>query len=289
MWTMVPREGTLVLALAWLAVAAAPAAGQGFDHAAVDTVLERFVQDGRVDYAALKVGREVLDGYLSQVAAVTAQEFESWPAKERLAYLINAYNAYVLHTIVDHYPITGSGFFKKLTSPKRFTLPGNSIRHIDGVFDGIYHEVAGREMTLDDIVHGALRADYAEPRIHFALVYGAVSCPPLREEAFRGDRLDEQLDDQARLFLNDPRLNRFEVERGQVHLSQIFEWFGDDFRGFASESGYRSNEKSNGVLAFASRYVRERVASYLETGEYRVHFLSYDWTLNDQAVAAATQ
>jgi hypothetical protein len=286
---MVPRQGTLVLALVWLAAAAAPASGQGFDHAAFDTVLARFVQDGRVDYAALKVGRETLDGYLSQVAAVTAQEFESWPAKERVAYLINAYNAYVLQTIVDHYPITGSGFFKKLTSPKRFSLPANSVRHIDGVFDGIVHRVAGRELTLDDIAHGTLRAEYAEPRIHFALVSSAVSCPPLREEAFRADRLDEQLDDQAGLFLNDPRQNRFEVERGQVHLSQIFEWFGDDFRGFASESGYRGDEKINGVLAFASRYLRERVANFLETGEYRVHFLSYDWTLNDQAVAAATQ
>jgi hypothetical protein len=288
---MIAREGTLVVALAWLAVAAAPepASGQGIDHAAFDSVLQRFVQDGRVDYAALKVGREGLDDYLSQVAAVTAHEFESWPVNERVAYLINAYNAYVLQTIVDHYPITGSGFFRKLTSPKRFSLPANSIRHIDGAFDAIVHEVAGKEMTLDDIQHGALRTDYAEPRLHFALVSSAVSCPPLREEAFRADRLDEQLDDQARLFLNDPRQNRFEVERGQVHLSQIFEWFGDDFRGFASESGYQGNEKIKGVLAFATRYLRERVASFLETGEYRVRFLSYDWTLNDQAVAAATQ
>lgn len=288
---MIPSKGTLVITLAWLAAAAAPAlaSGQSFDHAAFDTVLGLYVQDGRVDYAALKVGRETLDGYLSRVAAVTPQEFESWPANERVAYLINAYNAYVLQTIIDHYPITGSGFFKKLTSPKRFSLPANSIKHIDGAFDGIVHEVAGTEMTLHDIQHGTLRADYAEPRIHFALVSSAVSCPPLREEAYRADRLDAQLDDQARLFLSDPRQNRFEVERGQVHLSQIFEWFGDDFRGFASESGYQGDEKIKAVSAFATRYLRERVANFLETGEYRVRFLSYDWTLNDQAVAAATQ
>ena len=90
-------------------------------------------------------------------------------------------------------------------------------------FDGIRHRAAGEELTLDDIEHGRLRTDYNEPRIHFALVCAALSCPPLREEAYRGDILDEQLDDQGRAFLNDPRENRLERERGRVHLSKIFD------------------------------------------------------------------
>jgi hypothetical protein len=147
-----------------------PLRAQRFDHSALDTVLADFVQDGRVDYAALKVGRGVLDRYLSRVAAVTDEEFASWPKGEQLAYLINAYNAYVLETVIDNYPIEGSSFFKKLTSPKRFAFPSNSVRHIDGVFDGIKHRVAGSEMTLDDIEHGTLRSEYNDPRIHFALV-----------------------------------------------------------------------------------------------------------------------
>ncbi len=144
-------------------------------------------------------------------------------------------------------------------------------------------------MTLDDIEHGSLRAKYDEPRIHFALVCAAVSCPPLREEAYRGDRLDEQLDDQGRRFLNDPRHNRFEIERRQVHLSKIFDWYGEDFEQFATESGYERDRKVNGILSFVSRYLMDRVADFLETAEYRVKFESYDWTLNDQAVAASTR
>jgi hypothetical protein len=271
-----------------LGVAAVQGAyAQGFDHATFDTVLARFVQDGRVDYAALKADRAVLDRYLERVAAVDAEEFAAWPESERIAYLINAYNAYVLETVIDHYPIKGSGFFKKLTSPKRFAFPSNSIRHIGGVFDGIEHRAAGRRMTLDDIEHRTLRAEYGEPRIHFALVCAALSCPPLRWEAYRGERLDRQLDEQARAFLNDPRQNRYEDEGGRVYLSKIFDWFGEDFAGFAVAGGARGDAKLSGVLGFVSRYVRGPAAEFLRTGVYDVRFLDYDWTLNDQAVAAA--
>jgi hypothetical protein len=265
------------------------ASAQGIDHAGLDTVFAYFVRDGRVDYAALQQGRASLDEYIAEVSAVTTEQFAVWSEADQIAYLLNAYNAYVLETIIDNYPIKAAGFFKKLTSPKMFSFPDNSIRQIDGVFDGIPHKVAGTEMTLDGIEHGALRADYNEPRIHFALVCAAVSCPPLREEAFRGEVLDDQLDSQGHIFLNDPRLNRFEADRGEIYLSKIFDWFGDDFRQFASDTGYQRDEKVNGVLTFVSRYLVDRVAGFLGTGEYKVDFLKYDWTLNDQAVAAATQ
>ncbi len=280
------RAACMIALLVWAPV---PAQAQRFDHAIFDSVLARFVQDGRVDYAALQAERAQLDRYLERVASVSAEEFRAWPRSERIAYLINAYNAYVLQTVIDHYPIRGTGFFGKLVHPKRFAFPSNSIRHIGGVFDGIRHRVAGREMTLDDIEHGTLRAEYREPRIHFALVCAAASCPPLRREAYRGDRLDEQLDDQARLFLNDPRQNRYEVQRGRVYLSKLFDWFGEDFAGFAAEDGYSADAKLNGVLSFISRYVRQPIAEFLRGGGYEVHFLDYDWTLNDQAVAAASR
>jgi hypothetical protein len=280
---------SLALALAALGGTGGPAQDQAFDHATFDTVLALYVQDGRVDYTALKYGRAALDSYLDQLAVVDADEFAGWPEAEQIAYLINAYNAYVLETVIDHYPIEGSGFFKKLTSPKRFGFPDNSIRHIDGVFDGIRHQVAGAEMTLDEIAHTALRTKYNEPRVHFGLVNAAVSAPPLREEAYRGDRLSAQLDEQGRRFLNDPRHNRFEVERRRVLLSKIFDWYGEDYEQFAAASGYAGDRKTGGILSFVSRYLTTRVVEFLETGEYRVQFESYDWTLNDQAVAASTR
>lgn len=272
-----------------LSLIAAPAAAQNFSHAAFDRVLADYVWASRVDYAALKADRALLDRYLDQLAAVTAEEFEGWSEPEQIAYLINAYNAYTIETIIDHYPIKGSGFFKKLVAPKRFAFPSNSIRHIDGVFDRIPHRVAGRELTLDGIEHETLRVKYNEPRIHLALVCAAVSCPPLRAEAYRGERLDEQLDEQGRAFLNDPRLNRFMLEAREIWLSKIFDWFGDDFRQFASGSGYAGDEKIAGVLSFISRYLSDRAQRFVEGGDYEVRFLDYDWTLNDQAVAAASQ
>lgn len=277
------------LALAGLVIAAAPLAAQGFDHAELDSVLARYVQDSRVDYATLKADRSILDRYLDKVAGVSAEVFAAWPESEQVAYLINAYNAYMLQIVIDNYPIKGSGFFKKLTAPKRFAFPSSSVRHIDGVFDGIRHGVAGRELTLDEVEHGILRAEYNEPRVHFALVCAATSCPPLREEAYRGARLEAQLDDQGRQFLNDPRLNRFELERRRVYLSKVFDWFGGDFRQFAGERGYQGDETVNGVLNFVSRYLVDRVVRFLEGGDYEVRFSSYDWTLNDQAIAAAAR
>lgn len=280
---------SLALALAALGGVGEPAPAQTFDHATLDTVLALYVQDGRVDYTALKYGRAPLDRYLDQLGSVAADEFAGWPEADQIAYLINAYNAYVLETVIDNYPIEGSGFFKKLTSPKRFGFPESSIRHIDGVFDRIPHRVAGAEMTLDEIEHTALRARYDEPRVHFALVDAAVSGPPLRGEAYRGARLDEQLDDQGRRFLNDPRRNRFEIERGRVYLSKVFDWHSEDFEKFAVEPDHDGDRAGAGVLSFVSPYLIGRVAEFLETGEYSVQFESYDWTLNDQAVAASSR
>ena len=139
---------TLALALAALSGNAVAARAQTFEHATFDTLLALYVQDSRVDYTALKIGREILDRYVDQLAGVDADEFAGWAEAEQIAYLINAYNAYVLETVIDNYPIEGSGFFKKLTAPRRFSFPENSIRHIDGVFDRILHRVAGQQHDL---------------------------------------------------------------------------------------------------------------------------------------------
>jgi len=281
------RAGVVTVAMCALLWPPGQLKAQGIDHAPFDSVLARFVEDNRVDYAALQANRSGLDRYLERIGAVGADEFAAWTEAERIAYLINAYNAYTLATIIDHYPIEGTGFFEKLLKPKRFAFPSNSIRHIDGVFDGITHRVAGAELTLDDIEHARLRTNYNEPRIHFALVCAAVSCPPLREEAYRGTRLDEQLHDQGRRFLGDPSLNRFDRQAGEVHLSKIFDWFGEDFRQFAvDEIAYSGSESVRGVLSFVRRYLPELTVRFLEEGDYDVHFLDYDWTLNDRGVTA---
>jgi hypothetical protein len=79
------------------------------------------------------------------------------------------------------------------------------------------------------------------------------------------------------------------MERDRVYLSKIFEWYGEDFVGYAPESGYAGDPEVRGVLAFAAEYVSEDIAAWLAGGEYEVRFLDYDWTLNDQAIAAASR
>ncbi|MGH7894503.1 MAG: DUF547 domain-containing protein [Candidatus Binatia bacterium] len=124
-------------------------------------------------------------------------------------------------------------------------------------------------MSLDDVEHGRVRKDFAEPRIHFALVCAAKSCPPLRDEAYRAADLDRQLGDQGRTFLHDPTKNRWDAATRTLELSSIFKWFREDF------------EKAAGTLpAFVARYLDDPGATAQDA---RIRFLAHDWSLNDQA------
>ncbi|MGH7545603.1 MAG: DUF547 domain-containing protein [Gemmatimonadota bacterium] len=242
----------------------------------MDALLAGFVRDGRVDYDALAADRAPLERTLAAIAGVTAEEFDGWGRARQTAYLINAYNAYAIATIVDH-PNARRGFFVE---------PLRSIRQIPGAFSRIRHRAAGRDLTLDDIEHDWLRERLDEPRVHFALVCAAVSCPELRPEAYRGERVQEQLDDQVRRFVRDPSKVRLDRETGRVHLSKILDWYGEDFEEFAPGSGFGdADAEVRGVLAFLSRYLREEDVHYLEAGGYRVRFLDYDWSLNDTTLA----
>ncbi len=252
-----------------------------FDHSAYSAVLKRFVDGhGQVDYAGLKAKRSDLDAYLAGLARVSDPEYRSWPESERIAFWINAYNAFTLKAIIDHYPIRSS-FFTSLVYPK------NSIRQIDGVWDELRFRVKGEELTLDHIEHQILRKQFDEPRIHVALVCAAISCPPLRNEAFTGDELDRQLTDQSERFLARPE--NFSVQRSgrtpTVTLSSIFDWFGSDFvsrYGDADRFAGQSPEV-RAVLEFAWPFLSAPDRQVLESGSFRVTYSNYDWTLNERS------
>ncbi|MGH7819703.1 MAG: DUF547 domain-containing protein, partial [Candidatus Binatia bacterium] len=200
----------LLLAVAWLAIAAAALAREApFDraHSTYAAVLARFVRDGLVDYAGLRASPGDLDRYLDSAAGVGEADFRRWPRAERIAFLVNLYNAQTLRLVLDHYPVDG-------------------IRDIGGWFRGPWRQpvvrLFGRTISLDDVEHGILRKEYDEPRIHFALVCAALGCPPLRAEPYVGERLDAQLDDQGRRFLAERAKNRFDAAEGVLHLSPIF-------------------------------------------------------------------
>jgi hypothetical protein len=155
---------------------------------------------------------------------------------------------------------------------------------IPGRWKKITYEVMGEAMTLDEIEHRVLRAQFDEPRVHVALVCAALSCPELRNEPFVAARLEEQLESQAKEFMADA--TKFRIDRGKdtVYLSAIFEWFAEDFIGRygSGDPEGRRSEETQAVINFVSRYVDEEDAAYLASGDYRVKHLDYDWTLNEQ-------
>jgi hypothetical protein len=224
------------------------------DHEPLNRILQTYVQDGLVDYPALKSGRQSLDQYLVEVASVAEPDFKRWTEPQQLAFLINAYNAYTLQLIIEHYPV-------------------KSIKDIGSFFKGPWDEpmvrLFGRTLTLNHLEHDIIRKDYPDPRIHFALVCAARGCPPLRDETYVANRLNEQLDDQARQFLATPAKNRVDAGARTVYLSPIFKWYGVDFE-----------KKHGSLLAALQTYWPKESASALAQGGFKIRYTDYDWSLN---------
>jgi hypothetical protein len=255
--------------------------GAGFAYDDYAAVLSEYVdEEGLVDYAGLSKNRGNLDAFATALANLDGTSYERWNEREKVAFWINVYNGLTLQLIVDHYPIEPSMI-------KSVVFPKNSIMQIPGAWKKVTFEVMGERKTLDSIEHEILRAGFDEPRIHMALVCAALSCPILRNEPYVAQRLDEQLNDQARMFLANEKKFRIDREGGVVKLSKIFDWFAEDFvdrYGTGDPSGKRS-EKTQAVLNFIRGYVNAADAEYLTSGDYKVKHLKYDWTLNEKTDA----
>lgn len=250
-----------LVAAAALLLLAVPAGAFDQSHARFDKVVKQYLGAGLFDYKGLKAAPSGLEQYLGELAAVRPAEYEAWPRPEKMAFWVNAYNAFTIKAILDNYPIK-SNWKASLRYPK------NSIRQIPGVWDSLKFKVMGMEVTLGHIEHKILRKEFGDPRAHMALVCASLGCPPLRAEAYTGAALEAQLDGQARAFLSNPSKFRIDKEAGKVYLSPIFKWFPEDFKPDA--------------LAFISRFLDEAGRTYLKEGEFKVSYLDYDWSLNEQ-------
>jgi hypothetical protein len=241
-------------------------------------ILKSYVNDhGMVNYRGLQANRERLEVFISAMGRLNPKRYSQWSERRQIAFWINAYNALVLKIIIDHYPIRPSLF-------KLAVFPRHSIWHISGVWGKLKFPVMGRPMSLNDIEHETLRKNFNEPRIHVAIVCASIGCPPLRNEPFRGERLDTQLEDQSRRFLSNQGNFRIDKDNKKVHLSSIFKWFGEDF-----VDTYGREEKSQGrrqtvraVLNFTSKHVSPEEGKYLATEVYSIQYTDYDWSLNEQ-------
>jgi hypothetical protein len=280
---------TLVLlaAVLPLLLAGAPplAAGEAPDYAAWNALLARYYDPARgMDYRGLKAkDAGALADLRRRMAAVDVKPLA---AKDQLAYWINLYNISVVGIVVDHYPV-------------------KSVRDIStdpiirmNVFKKPSVQVKGGATSLDDIENVKIREGFKDPRIHFAINCAAASCPPIRPEAYVGARIDEQLDDQARRFLNDPRLGVKVDKDGDtvvLHVTKILDWFADDFEkwplagqaaapaigGTPGRSGSGGSGETARV-AFVRKYLPPDKQQLIAgaKGKVKLDFYPYDWKLN---------
>lgn len=232
-----------------------------FDHHLLDVVLKEHVKSGMVDYAALK-SDDRLDQYLENLAGADLSELKT--DNEKMAFYINAYNAYTLKLVTSAYPTTSIRLIDAL---------GSTVDSVDKAqpWKIEFAQIAGETYSLDYIEHEILRKDFQDGRIHFAIVCAAISCPILRSEAFVADRLDAQLESQGKWFFL--WKNHFDVAKKEANLSKILEWFAGDFGDSPEE-----------VLAFAIPYVKPQIAEALKgkTQDWKITYATYDWKLNTQ-------
>ncbi len=259
--------------LVLFAFCAGNAVAQGFDHAhkAWDALLKKHVvllsgkHASQVRYAEFARDRGALKAYLGALSAVTEAEFQGWPRPQRMALLINAYNAFTVELMLEHYPVKsikdiGSDLFNNRWKRKFFRL-------------------LGRESYLDQIEHEILRkpGSYDEPRVHFAVNCASIGCPMLREEAFVAERLEAQLEEQAVRFLSDRSRNRVGAQ-GRLEVSKIFDWFKEDW-----ESGYQGIKSREQYFAKYAKLLSDDPAQQKRVAEGKapILFLDYDWSIND--------
>jgi hypothetical protein len=236
------------------------------------------VKGDRIDYSALAEDSSEFNAYLGQLNSVARSDVDAWSSEQQLAFWINAYNAFTVRAILDHYPIT-SWTIKGLVAPR------NSIIQIPGVWKKLEWKVAGQSLTLDHIEHGLLRPLFKEPRIHFAIVCASIGCPDLRPEAFTFDKLDAQLEEQTKSYLsNSEKGVLLEPQKNRICVTQLFKWFNEDFAvGPANGLQIPERDKKELVaLRFISHYLSEPgQVELLQSESLDFDYLPYDWSLND--------
>ena len=226
--------------------------GPKFDHSVLDVVLKTHVdRHGLVDYKALAKNPVELDRYIQLVSHAP---FDELGRDEKLALLINAYNAFTLRLILDYYPLKS---IKDIPAAKRW--------------DAQRWRVGKNTWSLNQIEHEQVRPNFKEPRIHFALVCAAIGCPPLRNEVYTADRLEEQLEDQSRYVHTHKRWFLYNPDQNTVGLTSLYNWYGGDFE-----------QAAGSVLNFAARYSPSLKRSIDADSHPTIQWLDYDWTLNGQ-------
>lgn len=251
-------------------------------HGKCENILKTFVDGkGRVNYSGLQRQRQDLDLLLNEFARLEPNTYNSWPKEDKMAFWINAYNIQMINVIALNYPI-------KTTRLGNIFFGPYSIRNIRGIWSEYKSIVMDEEFTLSEIDRRFFRSDFNEPKAFFALSQASASGPALHNEPYSGCNLHQQLDEQVRKFLNRPDSFRINKEKRIVYLSGILQstWFGGSFIGkYGTDKKFKDKEPAvRAVLNFICGYMPEQDKAFLEIENYTVEFITYDWSINNQAV-----
>ena len=208
----------------------------------VDQFFKRYVSNGNIDYAVIHNNPETLNSIVDKIGK---KDPSSFTKNEKLAFYINSYNVLVVKNVIDHYPI-------------------DSPLKVKGFFKSISFDVAGQQMTLNEIENNKVR-HLGDARIHFALVCGAKGCPPIIAGAYLPNTLNAQLDQQTQNAVNSSSFTKVSTN-GNVQLSQIFSWYNDDFV-----------QDGNSLVDFINQYRSTPISSLAN-----VSFYEYNWKLNSK-------
>lgn len=220
----------------------APSPAVGVNHTDFDKLLKKHVSpSGKVSYSGLKSERSNLNNYIAKLSSNPPTS--DWPRNEKLAFWINAYNAYTIDLILENYPV------KSITD-----LDGGSPWKVNRI------EIGGKKYSLDQIENKIIRPQFKDARIHFAVNCAAKSCPSLLNEAFFPDKLNSQLNAQTKKFINNKNFNS--ISENAISVSKIFEWYAEDF---------------GDLIAFLNKYSTTKISAEAEKS-----FSEYDWSLNGE-------
>jgi len=231
-------------------------------HTPFTDLLQKYVQNGHVKYSVLCKDPR-FTSYITQLSQTNPGTISD--PKEELAFWINAYNAFTLKVICDHYPVKS---INELHTGG--LIIGTMIKGT--IWEKKFFKINGEEMSLNYIEHEIVRKKFPDPRAHFALVCASTSCPTLRSEAYEGSKLDQQLEDQGRIFFGDKSRNFFEVDRKTAHLNKILDWYSKDFGASKPE-----------VLLFVSRFLPDDLAAAMKADpeKWKITYTDYSWALNE--------
>jgi hypothetical protein len=222
-------------------------------HALYDSLLRKYVNsEGLVDYKGFIKDSIEFKSYLNLLSANYPNE-KNWSKEERLAYWLNAYNAFTIKLICNYYPVASIKDVK------------SGIPFVSDTWTIEFFSIEGKKYNLNNIEHGIVRPKFNDPRVHCALNCASMSCPKLLNEAYRAEKLNEQLDAQVRGFLKDSSRNKI-ISTEKAELSKIFTWFEGDFK-----------KVSPSVIAFINKYSDVKLSEKAKLG-----YLDYDWKLNEQ-------